>query len=277
MSLRAIYYKLTPDMRLLVRKFYYLPSDIYLRITGKKKNMVPDKGDIYIGSGDFIKQGIHHLDLLKRHTNLKHDSAILDIGCGIGRSAAALTKYLNSHGSYEGFDVVKKGINWCNKNISNNYTNFHFRHVPLKNDLYNKNGNNADEFIFPYNDSLFDVVFLFSVFTHMQQTEIKHYLNEIFRVMKVGGNCLATFFIYNEKDEEYISQYNSFCFPVKREGFRLMDKKVKSANVAFEEKNLQNIISDSGLKIKKVVAGYWKNTGNKNELNDFQDIIVMEK
>jgi len=111
----------------------------------------------------------------------------------------------------------------------------------------------------------------------MQPIEVKHYLNEIYRVMKTGGNCLATFFIYTENEEEYITRYNSFRFPVKRDGFRLMDKKVKSANVAFEEKNLLNIISDSGFTLTKRVAGYWKNIENKNELIDFQDIIVMEK
>lgn len=277
MNLRTLYYLLPPKMRLLARKVYYLPEDTYLKVSGKKKRMVPDKGDIYIGSGDFIEQGIHHLDLLRKYAGLKKDHEILDIGCGIGRSAVALTNFLNNEGKYEGFDVVEKGIKWCKKNISSIFSNFNFHYIPLKNDLYTKAGKRPEEFIFPYHDNRFDVVFLFSVFTHMQESETDHYLHEIYRVLKQGGTCLATFFIFNEKEEKYISESNSFSFPFKKEGYRLMDQNVKSANVAFNEQHILNIIKDKGFKITNIVNGYWKNIDNKNELTDFQDIIIMNK
>ena len=277
MNLRTLYYNLSPEMRLLARKIYYLPEDIFLKVTGKKKKMVPDKGDIFIGAGDFIEQGNHHLKLLRQYTGLNPDNEILDVGCGIGRSAVALTNYLDSKGKYEGFDVVEKGIKWCKKNISSNFSNFHFQYVPLKNDLYRKTGKKPEEFVFPYIDDQFNVVFLFSVFTHMQETEIIHYIHEIYRVLKTGGTCLATFFIFNEKEEINISESNPFRFPYKREGYRLMNENVKNANVAFEEKHILKIIKKKGFKIKTIVHGYWKNINNKNELTDFQDIIVIEK
>jgi ubiquinone/menaquinone biosynthesis C-methylase UbiE len=277
MNLRTLYYKLSPEMRLLARKLYYLPKDICSKITGQKKSMVPDKGDIYTGSGDFTGQGIHHLELLKVYAGLKKDNKILDVGCGIGRSAVALTTYLDQNGSYEGFDAVEKGIKWCKKNISSNFSNFRFQYIPLKNDLYSATGINAEEFIFPYQDKCFDVVFLFSVFTHMQESETDHYLHEIYRVLKHGGTCLATFFVFNEKEEQNISVSNSFSFPYKKKGYRLMNEKVKSANVAFEEQHIMQIIEKRGFKITKMVHGYWKNIKNKKELTDFQDIIVMKK
>ncbi|MDD4143625.1 MAG: hypothetical protein PHN68_03215, partial [Prolixibacteraceae bacterium] len=107
--------------------------------------------------------------------------------------------------------------------------------------------------------------------------ETDHYLHEIYRVLKQGGTCLATFFIFNEKEEKYISESNSFSFPFKKEGYRLMDQNVKSANVAFNEQHILNIIEDKGFKITNIVNGYWKNIDNKNELTDFQDIIIMNK
>ncbi len=277
MNLRTLYYKLPPGMRLLARKLYYLPADTCSKLSGKKKRMVPDKGDIYIGSGDFIEQGIHHLDLLKEYAGIKPDHEILDIGCGIGRSAVALTDFLNSKGKYVGFDVVEKGIKWCTKNISGNFPNFHFQYIPLKNDLYSATGKRPEDFIFPYQDNRYDVVFLFSVFTHMQESETDHYLNEIYRVLKHGGVCLATFFVYNEFEEQYIAESNSFRFPYKRKGYRLMNENVKSANVAFEEQHIVKIIKNRGFRITNIVHGYWKNIKNKRELTDFQDIIVVEK
>ena len=84
-------------------------------------------------------------------------------------------------------------------------------------------------------------------------------------------------FIFNEKEEINISESNPFRFPYKREGYRLMNENVKNANVAFEEKHILKIIEEKGFKIKTLVHGYWKNINNKNEMTDFQDIIVIEK
>jgi len=96
-------------MRLLARKIYYLPEDIFLKVTGKKKKLVPDKGDIFIGAGDFIEQGNHHLKLLRQYTGLKPYHEILDVGCGIGRSAVASRIILTAKGNTKDLTWLKKG------------------------------------------------------------------------------------------------------------------------------------------------------------------------
>lgn len=277
MNMREIYYKLSPEMRLTARKLYYFPTDIIRKITGKKNRLEPAKGDIYIGSGDFIAQGNHHKELLKELTNLKPEDSVLDVGSGIGRTAVALTNYINNSGNYEGFDVVEKGVKWCNSHIKKDFPNFNFQYVPLNNDLYNNSKESAESFKFPYEDNKFDVVFLFSVFTHMRPSEIENYLFEIHRVLKPEGKCLATFFVFNEKEEQFISEKNTFRFPFKEDGFRLMDKNVECANIAFQESALFSTVKKSGLNISEVVNGYWKNMKNKTGLADFQDIIIMKK
>lgn len=91
---RQFYYKLTPGMRLVVRKLFFSPIDLWETITGKRHKYEPPKGDIYIGSGAFITQGRHQLELLKKYIRLKPEDAVLDVGSGIGRTAVALTQYL---------------------------------------------------------------------------------------------------------------------------------------------------------------------------------------
>lgn len=54
--------------------------------------------------------------------------------------AVQLVKYLDKNGWYEGFDIVKLGINWCRKEISTQYPNFHFRLVDIYNKFYNPKG-----------------------------------------------------------------------------------------------------------------------------------------
>jgi ubiquinone/menaquinone biosynthesis C-methylase UbiE len=246
-------------------------------MTGKRDNMVPLKGDIYTGSGDFTEQGKHHLELLKKLAGLKPEDTVLDVGSGIGRTAVALTSFLSSEGNYEGFDVVKKGVTWCRNNISNKFPNFNFRFIPLKNDLYNDEKVRAEDFIFPYPDRKFDIVFLFSVFTHMQPGETDHYLDEIFRVLRPGGRCLTTLFFFDKDIEDKISGSNAFGFPVKKEGYRLMNKNVKSANVAYEMDKILSTFTGKGFEINELIPGYWKDISYKNDLSDFQDILVVKK
>lgn len=273
---RKIYYKLSPEMRYRARKIFFFPIDFWQTITSKRNKYEPPKGEIYIGSGDFIKQGIHHLELLKKHINLKPEDNVLDIGSGIGRTAVALTKYLTPNSKYEGFDVVEKGVKWCNNKIKTDFPNFNFIYVPLNNDLYNNNNKEAKKFKFPYKKDSFDKVFLFSVFTHMSIEEIANYLCEIKRVLKPGGVCLSTYFIYDDNNEEYVSNNNHFSFPINKENYRLMSDKVKSANIALKNNLLDELLKSSELEKVKVVEGYWKEGVLNGYHNDYQDIVIVK-
>jgi len=277
MSLRKLYYTLPPSWRLLARKLYYLPIDTYETLAGKRHQYEPRKGDIYIGSGDFLAQGQHQLQLLKRYANLQSTDHVLDIGSGIGRTAVPLTTYLNHTGTYDGFDVVEKGVRWCQSTIGRDYPNFRFQYVPLNNDLYNTASQKAAEFTFPYADNQFDVSFLFSVFTHMKRDEIDHYLGEIARTLRPGGRCLATFFLYNDHNEEQIATQAHFNFPAAYDGYRLMDPKVEGANIALAEKTLDAMLAEKSLRIQQTVHGYWKNANGKTGDNSYQDVVILER
>lgn len=275
MSLRKIYYSLPASLRFTVRRLVFLPQDIWSNFS-KKDNLIPPKGLIFTGSGDFVKIGNKLVNSLKVHCDLQPNHSVLDIGCGIGRIAIPLTKYINTEGSYDGFDVIDTGINWCKKRITPNYPNFQFLYIPLKNDLYRASGNDAADFVFPYKNDSFDCVVLTSVFTHMLPAEVENYLGEIHRVLKKGGKCFVTFFVLNEKAKDFISKNSHFNFPFDKGHYRLMDEKVKGANVAFEEDYLDTIFSQKKLQVNKKLFGYWAGRV-KEESEDFQDVIILEK
>ena len=99
-----------------------------------------------------------------------------------------LTKYLSKSGSYDGFDIVPRAIKWCSNNITSRYPNFRFHFADIYNKHFNPNGRlTAADFRFPYGDGMFDLVFLTSVFTHMLQNDVEHYLSEISPVLKLDG------------------------------------------------------------------------------------------
>lgn len=271
---RKLYYILSPDLRLKARKMYYAPADFVQKAIRKKGEVLPPRGMIFTGSGDFLASGKRYVNIFAKYGGLQPNHHVLDIGSGIGRMAIPLMTYLDKTAKYEGFDVMKVGVEWCQKNISTTSPNFTFTHVPLKNDLYTNEGEAAENFRFPYDDNTFDFCFLTSVFTHMTDKQVENYLEEIHRVLKPKGRCLATFFILNDLAKH--DSNSEFLFPYDYGHYRLMDDKVKSANVAYEQSYLENFATQIGLKIKAFHFGFWSHQ-RKQEALDFQDIVVFEK
>jgi ubiquinone/menaquinone biosynthesis C-methylase UbiE len=280
-SLRKFWYRLSPKHRFLIRRLYYFPLDFLDKILGKRHKYVPPRGSIYTGSPAnaeaYLDQGRRQLILLQNHINLKPNDIILDIGSGIGRTAIALTSYMEPEGIYKGFDVVKLGVDWCNSKIGKDFSNFEFKYVPLYNDLYNTSALKAEEFIFPYDNNAFNKVFSFSVFTHMQINEIQNYFKEIHRVLKNDGLAFSTFFLYEDANENHISTKNKFKFPIKKNGYRLMNEDVKSGNIAIHKDTLKAMLAQEKMEIVNIIDGFWKDKSKYSKQASYQDIVVFKK
>ena len=280
MSLRSLYYALPPGLRLAARRLVYAPIDAWDRLTGRRAELTPPRGMIYTGSGDFIRQGRRFLNFFIEYGGLEPRHDVLDIGSGIGRMAIPLTDFLEPTARYEGFDVVQSGVRWCVKHISRRYPNFRFRYIPLKNDLYTADGEEAADFAFPYAASSFDFVILTSVFTHMLPEQVEHYLMETQRILRPGGRVFATFFLIPSTDEAAPAEDASFSFPYDYGHYRLMSERVRSANVAYREdylwRTVRRIGAAGGLRLREVHYGSWNGRPASQSL-DFQDIVLLEK
>ena len=118
--------------------------------------------------------------------------------------------------------------------------------------------------------------FAISVFTHMQEMDVKQYLNEISRVLVDGASCLATFFIItNERLQKNIRNVNIF-FPHECGNFYLHDNSVKDANIAYRIESLEQMATSADLNITKFLPGWWADKDRSNRF-DFQDVVVLQK
>jgi SAM-dependent methyltransferase len=259
----------------------YFFSDTKELITGKRDALTPPRRLVYVGSGDFKEIGNEFFNYFVQIAGLKPHEKVLEVGCGIGRMAVPLMSYLKDGGSYDGFDIVRHGIRWCQKKITHRAPHFHFQLADIYNSSYNPAGQfKAGDYRFPYEDGSFDFVFLTSVFTHMLPADMEHYLAEIRRVLKQGGRCFITYFLLNKESLELIDTgASTIDFKYKVEGYeaecRIMDIDIPESAVAYSVEYIEALYKKHGLEIVSPVRyGSW--CGRKEFLS-FQDMVLAGK
>lgn len=132
------------------------------------------------------------------------NSSILDVGCGQGRLAIGLIESKRKIKYYRGVDVQQVSIDWCQKFITERDPTYQFTHLDVMNARYNRKGKSMEkDFRFPFKKGEFDIIYLFSVFTHMIAEDIRIYLKEFKRVLAPSGKIFLTAFI--EKDVPYMT------------------------------------------------------------------------
>ena len=257
--------------RLAIRRAVYFPLDVFDLLVGRRDPLVPPRGLWFVGGGHFRDN--QFLSCFTSLCDLQPYHRVLDVGCGIGKQAVPLTQYLSPKGSYEGFDIVKEGVQWCEQQITGRYPNFKFRHVDVFNKHYNPDGGVLpSEWRFPYSDAEFDFVCLISVFTHMLPNAVKNYVHEISRVLKPGGKSFISFLLLNDESRRLIAQSKS-TLPLMHEleGCSVLDPEFPETTVGLPEDFVRDLFEKSGLAINEIYYGSWC---GRNESNFYQDIVL---
>lgn len=148
---------------------------------------------IFIRSGKIQVEKLI-LPILKRNGEpMSSFKSVLDFGCGCGR----IIRHWKDFNSIDiwGTDYNKKMIQWCEKNLR-------FAHFVV---------NDIDPPL-SFEDGKFDFVCARSIFTHLKEGQQIPWLQEINRVLKIGGFLLITVagdFYRNQLTEEESEIYDS--------------------------------------------------------------------
>lgn len=138
--------------------------------------------------------------------DLQPTGRILDIGCGYGKTAIALKRYLKPPGGFVGFDIQPRLTSFATRMFKALKIDSYFRaeHHPIIGNPYYKgtdSGTPADQFVFPYPEREFDAVCSFSVFTHLRTGPLQNYAKNLGRVVKPGGKMLLSFYLLDNAPE----------------------------------------------------------------------------
>jgi SAM-dependent methyltransferase len=239
--------------------------------------------DLFIARDDYAEVARRLFEVLVETSGLRPGERVLDVGCGTGRVAAPLIDHLRPDGSYEGFDRDPSRIAWCNERIAPLHPNFRFRAVEAFNSPRQKGTVAAGEVTFPYADSEFDLVFLFSVFTHMLPDGVERYLGEIARVLRPGGRSVITWFLLNDESRRALEDQRDVrrnsannaqesSFPHDLGVCRVANRAAPEAVVAYDERFVREAYERSGLEVDEPIRyGSW--IGREGTLMN-QDVVV---
>jgi SAM-dependent methyltransferase len=246
-------------------KNYFLPEHLVL-LTGA-------------GTESLDQIGKAHLDNYKKFLGIKDQMHIVEIGSGIGRDAFQLIQEFPNV-NYLGIDVTRDSVNWCINHITSLHSNFQFVHFDAYHEIYNPLGlKDTSDFLIPVETASVDRIFLGSVFTHLFEEDIRHYMKEISRILKPDGLAYATFFLYSEEiiaaARKTRRSHNGLTFEYQHsQGCYVSDPNFHTGSVAYTDELMRAMIHESGLSLsREYLKGWW--SGYFDECEDGQEVAIL--
>jgi SAM-dependent methyltransferase len=255
-------------------------SWLMLRVRSKRQgacdldSLIPPTRHLpsYARTRNFRRAGQRFLQVAVKH-GLQPDHSVLDLGCGVGRFAVALSRYLSHGGRYVGLDASKKAVVLCNQWIAPKLGEFTFLWADVP-------SNGAGQiYRFPFEDERFDFVFSNSLFTHLVPRLARNYIHEIGRVLRPGGCTVNTIFLLNRDSLSRVVDGASPHGQLHRfEGSALVKKAEKpEAWIAHDEDLVRQAHADGRLAIESIRYGAWSGRESTGPGFGAKDIVVASR
>lgn len=204
---------------------------------------------------------------------------VVEVGCCLGRDAIPLLK--KQVRSYVGVDLQKAPIEWATKNITKSNPNFKFEWWDVANPQHNPNGKkHLHEYKIPVGDKSTDLIFLFSVFTHMYPKDVRYFFEEFRRILRnKNGRVVASFFLVNDDILTHLQKIGGGA--VRKitlqhnleEGFYVENPNVVPGATAYTMAKVLDLADQAGIKVLDYAKGGWSHHGTPTEGFVGQDMI----
>lgn len=235
-----------------------------------------------IGGGDPEQIASETLVLLSRYIEVKAKHSILDVGCGCGRIATALTQYVSSTSRYVGVDIVPALVEFGRNVISPRYPNFKFILWDESNKTYDRLRSTRHPYdIAKLSDACppgsVDLALSISLFTHLDYEPAREILTAIHRLLTRGGHAFITLFVLDADAWAGIEgNRTGFRFRHKTPSGKLYADKWQDPthSVGYGPEQLDELVDSAGLRIYQWIRGYWWQ-GHSGET--FQDALILRK
>ncbi len=203
----------------------------------------------------FLEEGKAGVEIIKsilaeNNLDLLSMKNILDFGAGCGRVFRWWQEY-SSAINFWACDVNADVIAWCRENLA-------FGSFTVNN-------------LLPptvYTDAQFDLIYLFSVFTHLaSETQVK-WLDEFARISRPGGVLMVS--VHGDYHANFLPKD---CLKTyKKQGYYVMSKNAEGENIctSYQNRKYSEHLFSKQFKVLKYYAGVFKTCGN-------QDLYLLKK
>jgi SAM-dependent methyltransferase len=251
-------------------------------LSPEEDSLIPPRS-VWIGPDDCISHYYRwiweYLAYLTILCDLRRDGAVLELGCGHGRTARGLLDYLRSPGRYCGLDVDSARIADAQQRLTRRDPDFEFRWADVFNRHYNPAGQvSGAAYAFPLADETFDVVYAASLFTHLLPDETRNYFCESQRVLKPGGRCLVSLFLLDHYRGPGTTISPLYEFPhalAGESGVAVRDPAYPDSLIGYSLERVTVMAREAGLRVLRVLPGLWAQ-GPGVAVNE-QDLLLMAR
>lgn len=172
---------------------------------------------------------------------------VLELGSGVGRNTVALKDQVQLE-SYDGIDVDRDMVSWCEHNLANDDVQFH--HADLYSAVYNPQGQPMSSYRLPVKDASTSFSLGISVFSHLLRADTAHYASELGRVTQPGGFACHTFFLLDHIGSRLGDRWT---FAHEADGCWVENPRYPEAAVAYREADVIAMFDAHGLEVTEVL------------------------
>lgn len=171
-------------------------------------------------------------------------ASVFDFGCGCGRLARQLIQQTPRPERYVGVDLHKGMVRWCKSNLEPVAPGFQFHHHDVHNLGFNPDATSRT-LPLPAPSSSFTLVIAWSVFTHLLEEQVMHYLREVKRILAPDGVFVSTWFTFDKVAYPMMQSFQNALY---------INSTDPTNAVIFDRAWLQRCFSDAGLAPTRIVA-----------------------
>jgi ubiquinone/menaquinone biosynthesis C-methylase UbiE len=175
--------------------------------------------------GHFDLAGLKMVEALDEH-GLTESAHLVDIGCGVGRLAVKLKDRPNLR--YSGYDVVPEMLDRARAIVAR--PDWHFGQLTNTK--------------IPLPDASADMVCFFSVFTHLNESIVREYLQESRRIVRLGGKVVFSFLDLEVQHHRAIFQ----ATPIRK----FIRRIIYPLNISWSRETIQKWSSEYGYTLSSI-------------------------
>ncbi len=195
----------------------------------------------------FLESGQAIVTELNAKGYLQPSSKVLELGCGCGRNAVAISRYLGQPGSYVGQDVDFQMIQWCQNNLQTDRVRF--EHADVYSKVYNPRGKPPESYAFPSANGATTLIISVSVFSHLLYPDFARYIRESGRVLSSDGYLHMTLFLLDFLKPRLGDRWT---FSHKLDNCYVDSLRYPEAAVAYDLETVTHMLSQSNLSVAEI-------------------------